>query len=225
MRPYTDDLPKPMLPILGKPLLERTVQQFQKYGVTEFFIALHHLPEKIQEYFGNGTKWGIKIVYSVDPLEYETAGRVKQFERCLDDEFFVIYGDILSLVDYGQMEAAWRQKPAGAIGMQRMARAEQYADADVAELDADGKFVAIHPKPHKEHYANAWRMRGIFIWNKKMLSYISGPKEQIGKDLLPKVVSAGEKFYGYECADYSKGIDTEEKWKEVEQYLSTHENL
>lgn len=220
LRPYTYTMSKQMIPILGSPLTEWNIVQFKKYGVTDFLINLHTMPEVMRGYLGDGSKWGVKITYNHEITPPGTAGSIKQFERFADEEFFVIYGDTLSLVDYSKMEKVWRQKPAGAIGMQRMQKLEHYEDADVAELDADGKFVAIHPKPHTQEYPNAYRMRGTFIMRKKILSYI--PTDiyyEIGRDLLPDVIKKGESFYAYECDDYSKGIDTVEKWHEVEDYL------
>ena len=128
---------------------------------------------------------------------------------------------MLSLVDYSKMAEEFSKK-ADAVGMQRMQKTDKYADADVAELAADGSFAKIHPKPHTEQYPNAYRMKGIFILKKDILGFI--PKDtfyELGKNLLPEVVNSGKKFYSYECEDYSKGIDTEDKWKEVEAYLKT----
>ena len=104
--------------------------------------------------------------------------------------------------------------------MQRVAKSESYEDADVAELDKAGKFVKIHPKPHSKKYENAYRMRGAFIFNKRILFYIpSDVPCDIGRDLLPDIIEKGEAFYGYESDDYSKGIDTKEKHAEVERFL------
>ena len=220
LRPYTYEMSKQMIPIQGHPLTEWNIIQFKKYGVTDFLINLHTKPEVMQSYLGDGSKWGVKITYNYEPELPGTAGSIKLFEKYTDDEFFVIYGDMLTLVDYGRMEKAWREKPADIIGMQRVQKAEDYADADVVELDTDGKFVAIRSKPHMAAYPNAYRMRGILIMKKKILSYIPKlPYYEIGKDLLPDIVGKGEKFYGYECSDYSKGIDTREKWDAVEEYL------
>ncbi len=229
LRPTTDTMPKPMIPILGKPLLEWHVEQFKKFGVMEFFFTLHYLPQVVIDYFGDGSKFGVKINYFVEKEPLGTAGALKKFESQLEDEFFYIYGDMFSLVHYDKMEAAWEAKTTVsgkmAIGMQRVARTNEYADADVAELDENGKFVTVHPKPHTEKYLNAYRMRGVFILKKKILSYIPGGIAfAIGKQLLPAIISAGEDFYGYECDDYSKAIDTLEKWREVEEYLKTHNN-
>ena len=116
LRPYTDTMPKPMIPILGKPMLEWHIMQFKKYGVQEFFINLHYLPDVITDYFGDGSRWGVKIHYHFEPEILGTAGGVKSFEKMLDDSFFLIYGDTFSLVDYGRMEDAWNEKKC-AIGM------------------------------------------------------------------------------------------------------------
>ena len=220
LRPATDTMPKPMIPILGKPILQWHVEQFKKFGVAEFFFALHHLPKVVMDHFGDGSKFGVNIRYLVEKEPLGTAGGMKKFEPQLDEEFFYIYGDTFSLMNYGKMEAAWRALSGRAIGIQRVGRSESYADVDIAELDAQKKITAIHPKPHDRRYADAYRMRGSFIFSKKILSYI--PEDvpyEIGRQLLPDIVAHGEAFYGYECDDYSKGIDTVEKWKEVEEYL------
>jgi NDP-sugar pyrophosphorylase family protein len=137
----------------------------------------------------------------------------------LSEEFFLIYGDIFSNADYGAMEKVWRQKP-GALGMQTMALAKDYVDADVAELDEAGRVVAVHPKPHTSVYNNAYRMRGVFILRRDILAEVPvGKYYEIGKNLIPAVVARGGSFFGYASGDYSKGIDTHEKWQEVEEYM------
>jgi len=101
-----------------------------------------------------------------------------------------------------------------------MAQATEYSDADVVELGGDRQIVAVHPKPHATTYSNAYRMRGVFILRRDILAGIQAGKYcEIGKDLLPFVIAGGQSFYGYVSPDYSKGIDTLDKWKEVEAYL------
>src|SRR3989344_9541785 len=92
LRPMTDTMPKPMLPLLGKPMLEWNIEQFKRHGVSEFFINLHYLPEVIKNYFNDGSKWGVKIHYNLESEIMGTAGGVKNFESQLRDVFFVIYG-------------------------------------------------------------------------------------------------------------------------------------
>ncbi len=219
LRPLTDTMPKPMIPLLGKPLLEWNIEQFKKHGVTEFFINLYYLPDVIRNYFGDGAKWGVKINYFQEKEISGTAGGVKNFADVLDETFFLIYGDTLSLMDYTKMANEFANHP-DAIGMQRMQRTDNYADADVAELAADGSFFKVHGKPHTETYPNAYRMRGGFILKKEILDYIpANTYYELGKQLLAEVVGRGKKFYSYQCDDYTKGIDTMDKYQEVEEYL------
>ncbi|MDO8569171.1 MAG: nucleotidyltransferase family protein [bacterium] len=220
LRPITDIMPKPMISILGKPMLEWHVEQFKKHGVKEFFFTLHYLPEVVMDYFGDGSRFGIKINYFVEKEPLGSIGAVKKFEDKLDETFYYIYGDTFSLMDYSIMSKKYYQKE-NPIGMQRMQKTLDYDDADVAELDENGRFVAIHSKPHFKKYPNAYRMRGSFILDKKILSYIpENTSFDLGGQLLPIVIDAGENFYSYECDDYSKGIDTVEKLEEVVDFLS-----
>ena len=168
---------------------------------------------------GDGSSLGVRIHYHLERELLGTAGGIKSFEDQLDEEFFLIYGDIFSDVDYGVMERVWHQK-AGALGMQTMAQARDYADADVAELDGEGRVVAVHPKPHTSAYPSAYRMRGVFILRREILNDVpTGMYFEIGKHLLPNILEKGKPFFGYLSNDYSKGIDTVEKWKEVEEHM------
>ena len=222
LRPFTDRAPKPMLPLQGVPLIAWNIRRFQQFGVESFFINLHYLPDVIPSYLGDGSTMGVRIQYHYEPELLGTAGGVKSFEEDLDDEFYTIYGDIFSYIDYGVMEGYWRTKRE-AIGLQTMARTEKYADADIAQLNADGRVTAVHPKPHLTSYSAAHRLRGIFILRREILAQIpSGAYSEIGRDLMPTVLARGEAFYGYETGDFSKGIDTVEKWREVEAYLAAN---
>jgi mannose-1-phosphate guanylyltransferase/phosphomannomutase len=219
LRPMTDTMPKPMLPVAGKPMLLWHLEQFKKFGVNEFFFTLHYLPEVVMNYFGDGSKFGVKINYVIEKEPLGSAGGIKKFEPQLDQLFYYIYGDTFSLMDYSKMTEAYAAKK-DPIGMQRMKKTDDHGDADVAILDENGRFIEIHPKPHAEIYPDAYRMRGAFILDKKILNYIpENTSFDLAKELLPAVIAAGENFYSYECNDYSKGIDTLEKLKEVEEYI------
>jgi mannose-1-phosphate guanylyltransferase/phosphomannomutase len=217
LKPFTDTAPKPMLPVLGKPLLEWHVEQFKKHGVTDFVFTLHYLPEIIQGYFGDGSRFGVNIEYVVEKGPLGSGGSLRRIDS-LPERFFYIYGDMLSLVDYGAMQDLYAKKSTP-LGMQRVALTENYGDADVAELNAEGAFTAVHRKPHRERYERAYRMRGIFILEREITNYIPEGFADVAKDVLPNVIASGKHFYGYESEDYSKGIDTLDKLREVEMEL------
>ena len=222
LRPTTDSIPKPLIPVLGMPLLEWHIRQFKKHGVTNFLLNLHYLPEVIRAYCGDGSRFGVRIQYNEEPIICGTAGALLPFADQLQESFFLVYGDTFSLVDYTRMAAAFAAHP-DAVALQRMAQTQNIADADVAEVAADGRLTAIHPKPHLRPLPNAHRMRGIFLFTRAVINAIpTNRASDIGKDLLPELLRRGAPVYAYTCSDYSKGIDTKEKWDEVETWLHAH---
>lgn len=220
LRPITEKIPKVMLPIEGKPLLEHHFNQFKKYGVKEFFINLHYLPEIITNYFENGKKLGIKIHYHFEPKLLGTAGGIKNFEKKLKKNFFVIYGDIFSLVNYSKMAKAFFQKR-DAIGIELIGDTDHPFDSDLVEVGKDLKFLKIYPKPHKKLPENYKAMRGVYIFNKRILNYIPAKKYyEIDHHLLPKILKQKENFYGYQTKDYLKDIGTIARYREAQNFYS-----
>jgi len=105
LKPFTDTMPKPMYPFEGKPFLEYLIEQVRSFGITEIVLLLGYLPEKISDYFGDGSKWGVHIQYSVTPVEYETGARLKsaQQEGKLSSEFLLMYCDNYCPIDFNRL--------------------------------------------------------------------------------------------------------------------------
>lgn len=112
LKPFTDTNPKPMYPFEGKPFLEYIIEQVKGFGFREIVLLLGYLPEKIMDYFGDGSKWGVRIRYSVTPVEYETGLRLKGAEDLLDDEFLLLYCDNYCLIDYERLLERYRSSGA-----------------------------------------------------------------------------------------------------------------
>ena len=123
------------------------------------------------DHFGDGSRFGVKMHYFVEREPLGSAGGIKQFEAQLDPLFFFLYGDVISLVDYGAMAVAYAEKnnPIGMVA--RSSGADDPEKIDVVELDAAGRFVAVHCKPHAEferfRLQNSYKMRGSFILDGK----------------------------------------------------------
>jgi len=234
LRPMTDNIPKVMVPFSGKPLLQWHVEQLKKHGVEEFFINLFYLPEVIKNHFGDGSKFGVKINYFLEEPEIlGTAGGMKDFQGKLHGDFFLIYGDIFSLVDYSKMAEAFYRKEV-AIGMELVGNTNHPRDSDLAEVDDNLRFLKIHPKPHKELPAcfalrsmaggppKYKSMRGVYIFNERILEYIPENRYyEIDHNLLPNILEKNEKFYGYETKDYLKDIGTIDRYEEVQKYYKS----
>jgi len=220
LRPLTDRLPKAMVPVAGKPLLEHHIGQLRRHGVEEVGINLHYLPEVIRGHFGDGSGWGVKIRYHFEPEILGTAGGLKGFEAELDDAFFVVYADVFSRLDYSEMARAFQGK-AGAAGMELVGPTGHPHDSDLAEVDEEMRFVRIHAKPHASLPARYQAMRGIFILRKRLLAEIPARTYyELDHHLLPRVLEQGEKIYGYLSEDYTRDLGTWERYREVEEYCA-----
>ena len=221
LRPLTDTTPKAMLPLGGKPLLLWHIERLKSYAVSEFFINLFHLPETIRDYFGDGSKFGVKINYYIEPEIRGTAGGIREFAGKLRGDFFVCYGDVFNQVDFKKMTEYFYSKPE-IIGMTVAGETDHPEDSDLAEVAADGQFTKIYPKPHKDLPATYKAMNAAaFIFNERILKYIpANAYYEIDHELLPDIILKGEKFYGYETKDYIKDIGTLERYKQVEEYIS-----
>ncbi len=100
LRPFTDTNPKPMYPFEGKPFLEYLIEQVKSFGIRDIVLLLGYLPQKITDYFGDGSRWGVHIQYSVTPVEYETGLRIKSAEQLLADRFLLMYCDNYCPIDF-----------------------------------------------------------------------------------------------------------------------------
>ncbi|TSC89655.1 MAG: nucleotidyltransferase [Parcubacteria group bacterium Gr01-1014_3] len=209
-----------MVPIEGKPLLLHQIEHLKEHGVNDFYINLHYLPEVIKDYFGDGSKFGVKITYSYEPELLGTAGGLKKFEKYLRDSFFVVYGDVFNEINYSDMRAYYEKKQP-AIGVHVIAKNDHPHDSDLAVLDKDMRFTAIYRKPHKEMpKTDYFGMEGIYLFNKKILKYIPDSGVcAIDHDLLPDIISKGEKYYGYLAGvdDYVHDIGTHERYSKAQE--------
>ena len=194
--------------------------------MTDFFINLHYLYEPIKKYFGDGTKWDIRVHYSREPKILGTAGGVKQFESRLNDLFFVMYGDMFSLVNYSKMAAMFSSLPEDALGLMIVGRNDHPHDSDLVEVDNDLRFLKLHLKPHnRRDLPPTFRtLDAGYIFRKRILDYVPAEKYyEIDHQLLPDILARGEKFYGYETSDYLKDIGTMERYREVEKYAKKNQ--
>ena len=110
LKPLTNHVPKVMLLIANKPILQYHIEQLKKAGITDIAINLHHMPEKIKEYFGDGTRFGVNINYSYEENLLGTAGAVKKLKGFFDKTFVVVYGDIFSELNLKKLIDFHKQK-------------------------------------------------------------------------------------------------------------------
>ncbi len=223
MREVTGNLiPKVMVPLLGKPLLEWHIDLLKRYGFDEFFINLHYLPDVITNYFGDGSKWGVKITYAFETPEIRgTAGGIKNFDESLREKFLVLYADTFYKIDFERLINFYTSL-ADPIGVTTARRTDHPMDSDLAVLGKDNRIVEFLLKPHKELPEDYWGTSAPYIFSQKVLQYIPEWKYyEIDHNLVPDLLAQGFNYYGCPLVEgeFRKDIGTPERYKQVEEYL------
>jgi len=195
--PLTERVPKCMVPLDGTPVLEYNIEWLRRYSVTEIIINLHHLPEAIRDYFGDGQKWGVRITYSPEPKPLGTAGGVKQAAWFFDDSpFFVWYGDNLSTCNLNRLYQAHRAK--GGLATIALYYRGDPSQSGIVGLDQDDRVVRFLEKPRPDQVFSRWVSAGLFVLEPGVLDFIpQDDAPDFGRDIFPAILAAGQPFYGY----------------------------
>src|SRR3989344_4848161 len=165
LRPYTHSVPKPMLLLGRKPILEYTINHFRKEGFTDIVLLVGHLKEQVMDYFGDGKKFGVKITYNVEQTELGDAGGIKNAEHLLKNEksFLVEMGDHLTNLDYRKLvNFHEKHKPLATVGLKRMGTPFQYG---TAEINEKFQITSFREKPIIENLVNS----ATYVFDRKVL--------------------------------------------------------
>ncbi len=205
------DLPKVMVPIGGKPLLQHHLELLSRQGIREFIINLHHLPERITDYFGDGSAFGVKITYSLEPELLGTAGAVKKMEAAVrDDTLLVLYGDNLFRFEVAPLLEFHRARRALAtIGLWE---SPEPWTGGVVETDGDGRIRRFVEKPDRKEVSTNLINAGIYLLEPAVLNAIpSGRFCDFGKDVFPNLLAKGKALYAMKPNAYVQDIGTPER--------------
>src|SRR5438309_12124843 len=146
LRPLTETLPKPLLPVAGRPILEWNLLLLKRHGITEVIINLHHLGDQIVRALGDGARFGLRLAYSHEPMLQGTSGGIKQAAPFLKDgPFLVLNGDTLSECDLTALIAAHRVS--GALATLAVRDDPEAATWGPVTLDAQGRILQINGRP------------------------------------------------------------------------------
>lgn len=219
LRPLTDKLPKVMLPIAGKPILQRHIEYYKRYNVTDIYVNLHHLPEKITSYFKEGGNFGVDITYSYEEELLGTAGALNGFREQLkaDGTFVVHYGDVLSEVNLKRMLTYHQEK--GSVATLAVHPTDRPQDSDIAVIDEEGRITGLYHKPGTLEHGNLGNA-AFYLLEAKVLEYL--PKEgkyDFVQDIFPQMLKSGEPLYGYFTDEFLKDMGTPRRYLEVKRRL------
>jgi mannose-1-phosphate guanylyltransferase len=209
VRPLTYDLPKPMIPVLGKPVMAYLIEHLRKHGVTEIMVNVSHLHEKIEEYFGEGEQYGVQIGYSFEGYTKEdgevvavpigSAGgmkKIQEFGGFFDDTTIVLCGDALIDLDLKAALAEHRRKGAVASVITKEVPWDKVSSYGVVVTDKNGRITQFQEKPKQEDALSNFISTGIYIFEPEVIDLIpSGVEFDIGSQLFPLLAEKGMPFY------------------------------
>lgn len=210
------DIPKPMCPIAGKPLLERQIELAKSYGIKEIFILSGFKSDVISDYFGNGSKWGVKIRHVVEPYPLGTAGSLKLLEGKLSDRFMVFYGDVVMDFDINAFQD-FDAQDTDSIGTLIVHPGNHPYDSDLVEVDDGNRITGFLSKPHAPDliYRNL-NNSAVYILSPAIFDYIEADKmADFGKDVFPRVVERGGRLRAYHTAEFIRDMGTKDRLAQI----------
>ncbi len=224
VQPITHTIPKPMIPILQKPVMEFLLELLRQHGFTEVMVNVSHLAEEIENYFRDGQRFGVEIAYSFEGRIEDgeligdalgSAGglkKIQNFQRFFEDTFVVLCGD--ALIDLNLSEAVRKHRQSGALAtiITKRVPKEKVSSYGVVVTDDNGRVKAFQEKPGVEEALSDEINTGIYLFEPEIFEHIpDGVSYDIGSQLFPKLVEKGLPFYAlpmdFEWVDIGKVPD------------------
>jgi len=211
----TNEIPKAMIPVAGKPVLEYQIELAKRYGFTDIILVIGHLGNVIQDYFQDGSKWNVTITYIEEKNALGTSGALPQLRELLSEDFFVFYGDTIMDIALDKMLSFHEKKEAEATLF--LHPNNHPYDSDLVAVDESGQITNFYSKPHPNdlicrNLVNA----ALYILSPKIIDFIPvDQKSDFGKDIFPAGLVAGLSMYGYISAEYIKDMGTPDRYEQV----------
>lgn len=205
------DRPKPMVPIAGKPLLERLVDVSLAAGLDEFVFLNGHLAEVIEDHFGDGSRFGAKITHVREAAPLGTAGCVRAARELLTETFVVIYGDILIDLDLAHFVQFHRER--GGVATLFVHPNDHPFDSDLVSVDQDARITALHSKPHApDQLLPNLVSAALYVVEPEAIDFVpDGVKCDWTKDVFPRILAESRPIYAYRSIEYAKDMGTPDR--------------
>ena len=195
LAPYTQILPKPLMPIGEMPILEVLLRQMKKAGVSDVILTVGHLASLLQTFFMDGQQWGLNITYSYEKEPLGTAGPLSLIEG-LNSTFIVTNGDVLTTLDMGELVAF--HKTQGSIATIAVHQRKVNIDLGVVQLGENNLVNGYNEKPSYNYTVSM----GVYVFEPEVLKYIPTNVYLDFPELVLKMINAGEKVSGYQFDGY-----------------------
>ncbi len=214
LRPLTNNIPKPMVPMANRPIIDHIIELLKKHNITDLTALLYFQPELISRHLGDGSSFGVKINYITTTVDLGTAGSVAAAMRSWDkiDTTLIISGDVLTDIDLNK--AVEFHKKRRAVATIVLTRVENPLPFGIVITDKNGKIVRFLEKPSWGEVFSDTINTGIYILEKEALSVIPREKEfDFSKDLFPILLENKKPIYGYIAEGYWKDVGSLEEYR------------
>ena len=209
VRPITHVLPKPMIPLVRKPVMEFLVEHLKAHDIKQIMVNTSHLAPVIEEYFRDGDRFGVQMAYSFEgdliggQIEGKAIGsaggmkKIQDFSGFFDETFVVLCGDALVDIDFAQVLRFHRDRKSIATLVLRDVPPDDVSKYGVVQTDASGRIVRFQEKPTRDQAVSSTINTGIYVFEPEIFQYIpSGVEFDIGGQLLPELVRNGQSIFG-----------------------------
>ena len=218
LRPLTSNQPKPMVPMVNRPLMEHIVLLLKRHGMTDVIVTVQFLASLVRTYFGDGEDLGVSLAYATEESPLGTAGSVKNAEGALDDTFLVISGDALTDIDLEKVAAFHREK--GALATVVLSRQPNPLDYGIVIADEEGRIERFLEKPGWGQVFSDTVNTGIYVLEPEIFASIPADEPfDFSKDLFPMLLDKGAPVFGYVADGYWCDVGT------VEAYMRAHKDV
>ena len=222
------DIPKPMIKILGKPLLEYQIDSLRESGIDNIILIIGYLGNIIQEYFADGTKFGVNIQYIIEEKPLGTAGALYYLKEKIQGDFVFVFGDLLLDIDWNRF-VGFHKKNNGLITLYGHPNSHPY-DSDVIVSDENNRVIKIEPKNIKrDFYYHNFVNAGIYCMSSIILDAVKNPeKTDLEKKIITEEINKG-RVYAYRSTEYIKDIGTPKRlnsaYQDIKNGLLKNKNL
>lgn len=212
IQPLTSSMPKPMIPVFNKPMMEYIIESLKNAGIIDIVILLYFKPEVIQNYFGDGSSRGVRINYVLPDDDYGTAGAVKKAQKYLDERFIIVSGDLIS--DFKIQEIIGFHEVKNSLATITLTSVPDPLQFGVVITDKESKILRFLEKPGWGEVFSDTINTGIYVFEPEILNYIPEDSNfDFSKDLFPKLMASGIDIFGYNAKGYWRDVGNPDSYR------------
>ncbi len=218
LRPLTSNQPKPMLPMANIPMMEHVVNLLRQHGFEDIVVTVAFMANAIRTYFGDGSEFGVRMVYATESTPLGTAGSVRNARDELDERFLVISGDVLTDIDLTQVVDFHDQR--GGLATLALKAVDNPLEFGIVITDEDGSIERFLEKPTWGQVFSDTINTGIYVLEPEIFDFIpEGQPVDFSGESFPDALAAGKALYGYVADGYWEDVGT------LEAYLQSHQDI